>query len=58
MYTEAVSFPNVTASPRILQLNNPGKTARVSVRVCRMSAKTVTLLPTTCIWELHEVKVL
>ena len=44
--------------PRIETLNNPGKTARVPVRVCNMSAKIVTLPPKTSLCDLHEVKVL
>ena len=41
-----------------MTLNNPGKTARVPVRVCNMSAKIVTLPPKTSLCDLHEVKVL
>ena len=41
--TEAGHFPNMTASPRIVTLSNPGKTSRVQLRLCNMSAKIVTL---------------
>ena len=56
--TEAGHFPNVTASPRIVTLSNPGKTSRVPVRLCNMSAKIVTLPPKSNICELQEVKLL
>ena len=56
--TEAGHFPNATASPRIVILSNPGKTARVPVRLCNMSAKIVTLPPKSNICELQEVKLL
>ena len=56
--TEIANSPNLSASPRIVTLSNPGKTARVPVRVCNMSAKIVTLPPKTSLCDLHEVKVL
>ena len=56
--TEAGHFPYVTASPRIVTLSNPGKTSRVPVRLCNMSAKIVTLPPWSNICELQEVKLL
>ena len=56
--TEIANSPNLSASPRIVTLSNPGKTARVLVRVCYMPAKIVTLPPKTSLCDLHEVKVL
>ena len=56
--TEIGNFPNVSTSPRIVKLNNPGKTARVPVRVCNMTAKLITLPSKTSLCDLHEVKVL
>ena len=56
--TEAGHFPNVTASQRIVTLSNPGKTSKVPVRLCNMSAKIVTLPPKSNICELQEVKLL
>ena len=56
--TEIGNTPHVSASPRIVTLSNPGKTARVPVRVCNMSAKVVTLPSKTSLCDLHEVKVL
>lgn len=55
---EIGNFPNVSTSPRIVNLNNPGKTARVPVRVCNMTAKLITLPSKTSLCDLHEVKVL
>ena len=51
--TEIANSPNLSASPRIVTLSNPGKTARVPVRVCNMSAKIITLPPKTSLCELH-----
>ena len=56
--TEVGHCPNVTTSPRIVALDNPGKTARVPVRVCNMTAKLITLPQKTSLCDLHEVKVL
>ena len=57
-YNKTVNTPNLSASPRIVTFSNPGKAARVPVRVCNMSAKMVTLPPKTSLCDLHEVKVL
>ena len=51
--TEAGRFPNVTSSQGIETLSNPGKTSRVPVRLCNMSAP-----PMSNIYELQEVKLL
>ena len=51
--TEVGNCSNISASPRTVTLNNPGKTARVPVRVCNMSAKIVTLPPKTSLCDLR-----
>ena len=56
--TEVGHCPNVTTRPRIVALDNPGKTARVPVRVCNMTAKLITLPQKTSLCDLHELKVL
>ena len=53
--TEAGHFPKMTASPRLVTFGHLEKTSRVPVRVCKMSAKIVTLPPKSNKWELQEV---
>ena len=47
-----------TVCPRVVSLNNPGKTSRVPVRLCNMSARTLKIPPKSNLCDLHEVKVL
>ena len=44
--------------PRVVSLENPGKTSRVPVRVCNLSARVLKIKVNTQICELHEVSVL
>ena len=55
---EQGNLTKVTICPRVVTLNNPGKTSRVPVKIFNMSAKVVTIPPRANICELHEVKVL
>ena len=55
---EQGNLTKVTVCPRVVTLNNPGKTSRVPVKIFNMSAKVVTIPPRANICELHEVKVL
>ncbi|KAH3769597.1 hypothetical protein DPMN_170870 [Dreissena polymorpha] len=43
---------------RVVSLKNPGKTARVPVRVCYLSAKTIRIESTGVLCNLEEVNVL
>jgi len=42
--------------PRVVSLENPGKTSRVPVRVCNLSARVLKIKVNTPICELHEVE--
>lgn len=44
--------------PRIVNLNKPGRTARVPVKIFNMSAKVLTIRPKAGLCKLQEVKVL
>ncbi len=44
--------------PRVVSLKNPGKTARVPVRVCNLSAKTIRIESKSVLCNLEEVNVL
>ena len=44
--------------PRLVNLNQPGKSARVPVRIFNMSAKVLTIQPNTPLCELREAKAL
>ena len=48
----------VIVCPRVVELNKPGTSARVPVRVCNISAKPVTIPAKTPISELIQVEVL
>ncbi|MES9884250.1 MAG: reverse transcriptase family protein, partial [Sedimenticola sp.] len=50
--------PRISACPRVVSLQNPGKTSRVPVRLCNLSARTVTLPAKSIVCELQEVDVL
>ena len=56
--SEQGSSAKVSVCPRIVSLNNPGKTSRVPVRLFNISAKVVTIQPKSSICELQEVNVL
>ena len=42
---ESGSLPKVAVCPRVVRLDNPGKTSRVPVRFCNISARVVTMTP-------------
>ena len=44
--------------PRVVTLSNPGRTARVPVRICNMSEKIMKIRPKADLCQLDEVKVL
>ena len=48
----------VSVCPSVVRTNRPGRTARIPVRVCNMSAKVVRIPPFTPVCDLAEVKVL
>lgn len=56
--SEQGSSAKVSVCPRIVSLNNPGKTSRVPVRLFNISAKVVTIPSKSNICELQEVNVL
>lgn len=47
-----------TVCPRVVTLSNPGRTARIPVRICNMSAKTITIRAKSTICQLQVVEVL
>ncbi len=49
--------PKISACPRVVRLSNPGKTSRVPVKLCNLSATTITLPAKSIVCELQEVKV-
>ena len=55
---EDVGTSRVIVCPRVVELNKPGTSARVPVRVCIISAKPVTIPAKTPISELIQVEVL
>ena len=55
--TEAASS-RISICPRIVSLNSPGKYQIVPVRLYNMSAKILTIKPSSALCELQEVKVL
>ena len=55
---EGGSLPKVAVCPRVVKLDNPGKTSRVPVRLCNLSARVITIPPKANLCDLHEVKVL
>ena len=55
---DSVTGTKVGVCPRIVSLDNPGKTSRVPVRIFNMSAKVMTLPAKTNVCQLQEVKVL
>ena len=56
--TESGSLPKVAVCPRVARFDNPGKTSRVPVRLCNLSARVVTIPPKANLCNLQEVKVL
>ena len=50
---EQGNLTKVTVCPRVVTLNNPGKTSRVPVKIFNMSAKVVIIPPRANICELH-----
>ena len=48
----------IDVCPRVLSLNKVGKSQRVPIRICNMSAKQINIKPNSDICELHEIKVL
>ncbi|XP_053389926.1 uncharacterized protein LOC128552882 [Mercenaria mercenaria] len=59
--TECLDDINSTSAvvcPRVVSLNNPGRTSRVPVRLCNISAKTMHITEKTNICQLQEVTVL
>ena len=55
---EGGSLPKVAVCPRIVKLDNPGKTSRVPVRLCNITARVITIPPKANLCDLQEVKVL
>ena len=55
---EGGSLPKVAVCPRVVKLDNPGKTSRVPVRLCNISARVITIPPKANLCDLQEVKVL
>ena len=55
---EGGSLPKVAVCPRVVKLDNPGKTSRVPVRLCNISARVITIPPKGNLRDLQEVKVL
>ena len=55
---EGGSLPKVAVCPRGVKLNNPGKTSRVPVRLCNISARVITIPHKANLCDLQEVKVL
>ena len=55
--TEKAISARVTVCPRVVRVDKPGKTARIPVWVCNMSAKSVTLHAQSevCNWEVMKV---
>jgi len=47
-----------TVCPRVVRLSNPGKTARIPVRVCNLSAKVVKIKARSPICSLQEISIL
>ena len=47
-----------TVCPRVVSLENPGKTAIVPVRICNLSAKIITIPEKSKLCQLQEVKIL
>ncbi|KAH3885074.1 hypothetical protein DPMN_009062 [Dreissena polymorpha] len=57
--TETGDMPTAfSICPRVVSLKNPGKTARVPVRVCNFSAKTIKIESKSVLCNLEEVNVL
>ncbi len=56
--TDTCLAGGVTVCPRVVSLQKtPGKTVRVPVRVCNLSARPVRILPRSTLCSLNEVKV-
>ena len=47
-----------TVCPRVVSLENPGKTSRVPVRICNLSARIITIPENSKLCQLQEVKVI
>lgn len=48
---------SLLVSPRVVSLESPGKTTRVSIRICNLSAKMIKIPPRPSLCMLNEVKV-
>lgn len=57
--TESVDIPScgLTVCPRVVSLDSPGKTTRVPVRICNMSAQAIRIPPRSSLCLLNEVQV-
>ncbi|KAH3714764.1 hypothetical protein DPMN_057464 [Dreissena polymorpha] len=55
---EDIPYHSAIVCPRVVSIGNPGKTARIPVRVCNVTARPITIKARQTLFQLNEVEVL